>query len=1072
MAQASDEAEEKRRSSRLPTRKRWLFSWGLLVLIAIGLTGAWINRNQIAEDFITDALAEYDLPATYEIEDIAPGQQVLTNVVIGDPERPDLTIERVETTLEYTFGAPTLGRITLITPRLYGSYRDGQLSFGSLDPVLFAESEDEGGLPAYDIRLVDGRALLETDFGPVGIKAEGEGPLDDGFAGILAVNAPELAGAGCAANRATLYGNINISGGEPAFEGPLRIGDLRCETGGVRLRNAAVQLDANIPETLDGISTLFEGRTGALAASGYSAQGATLGGEMAWREGRAIGDYSVSLASLSGGEIAARKLSAEGSFQSAGNFQRLEVDSTVTGSGIRLGSNLDGSLATFAASVEDTLAAPLLAKLRRGLSNELPDSAVTAELALRRTGEVMVVDIPQASLRGGGGAALLSLARVQYTNAGSAAPRFFGNFATGGRDLPQITGRMERARSGSLVLRANMAEYTAGDARLALPKLVLAEGPGGAIGFSGRAEASGALPGGFARGLEIPLSGRWQPNGAFELWRSCTDLRFDQLAIAQLQLDERRLTLCPPASGAIVRSDGAGLRIAAGAPALDLSGRLGETSLAIASGPIGFAYPGVMSARALDVTLGPPGTALSLQVANLDARLGEDIAGSFNEADIRLDAVPMNLLEASGDWTYRDGVFALAEGAFRLEDREKPQRFNPLVSRDATLTLDNNLITAFAVMREPETDRTVTSADIRHDLTTGRGSADLAVRGLQFDEALQPADLSYLAEGVVALVDGSVRGNGRVDWSSDAVTSSGAFSSDGIDLAAAFGPVKGLSGTVEFTDLLSLTTAPDQRLSIASVNPGIEVFDGELTFALRDAQLLSVEGATWPLMGGTLTLRETDLNFAVSEERRYIFIVEGLDAAQFIQQMELANISATGTFDGILPIIFDELGNGRIENGALLSRPPGGNVSYVGELTYEDMGAIANFAFQSLRSLDYQEMEVGMDGNLTGEIVTRVRLEEVAQGEGADRNFITRRIAKIPLEFRVNITAPFYQLMTNLRSMYDPAYVRDPRDLGLIAGDGAPQPGQIVPPPPPALRPEDIIPDEPSIQQQESETLQ
>src|SRR3546814_10352979 len=97
----------------------------------------------------------------------------------------------------------------------------------------------------------------------------------------------------------------------------------------------------------------------------------------------------------------------------------------------------------------------------------------------------------------------------------------------------------------------------------------------------------------------------------------------------------------------------------------------------------------------------------------------------------------------------------------------------------------------------------------------------------------------------------------------------------------------------------------------------------------------------------------------------------------FVQQMDLGNISATGTFDGSLPLVFDENGDGRIENGRLISRPPGGNLSYVGELTYEDLSAIGNYAFQTLRSLDYRQMTVVMNGLLSGEIITQLKFDGV-----------------------------------------------------------------------------------------------
>jgi hypothetical protein len=486
------------------------------------------------------------------------------------------------------------------------------------------------------------------------------------------------------------------------------------------------------------------------------------------------------------------------------------------------------------------------------------------------------------------------------------------------------------------------------------------------------------------------------------------------------------------------------------------------------SGPIGFAYPGALSARDVDIALGPPATASAFRISNLDATFGKEVGGGFEGADVKLYAVPLNLMDATGRWRYAGGKLTIGNSEFRLVDRGDPARFNPLVSRDGTLALADNVITASATLREPATDRAVTGVDIVHNLATGRGHADLAVGGLTFDEALQPENLSTLALGLIANARGTITGTGRIDWTEAGVTSSGRFSSDSLDFAAAFGPVKGASGTVEFTDLINLTTAPNQRLRIASVNPGIEVTGGELVFSLTGGKLLGVQGATWPFMGGTLTLRPVDLNLGISEARSYVFEIHGLDAAQFVERLELANISATGIFDGEVPIVFDAQGNGSIRNGELVSRPPGGNIAYVGELTYKDLGAIANFAFGALRSLDYDRMRVVMNGNLAGEIITELRFQGVRQGEGAEQNFVTRQIAGLPLEFRINIRAQFAQLLTSLRSLYDPAYVRDPRELGLLSDDGI-RLRREVQPGPEAIKPEDIIPDEPPVQTQESE---
>jgi len=313
-----------------------------------------------------------------------------------------------------------------------------------------------------------------------------------------------------------------------------------------------------------------------------------------------------------------------------------------------------------------------------------------------------------------------------------------------------------------------------------------------------------------------------------------------------------------------------------------------------------------------------------------------------------------------------------------------------------------------------------------------------------------------------------VTGSGEVQWNGDTVMSGGTFSTASLDFAAPFGPVQDASGTITFTDLLSFTTAPNQILQLGSINPGIEVLEGRVTYALEEGQLVRLKDATWPFMGGTLQLRPVDLNFAVEEARRYTLEIVGLDAETFVTRMEFSNLTASGTFDGTIPLVFDTDGNGRIEGGLLISRAPGGNVAYVGELQYEDMGAIANFAFDALRSLDYRQMGITMNGNLTGEIITKVQFDGVSQGEGTSSNFLTRRIAKLPIRFNVNIRSEFFELTQVLRSLYDATYLRDPCDVSSEAWRSQ-EFYQRVCRNRPDVNPEDLPFDEAVIQAQESE---
>ena len=102
------------------------------------LGGAWFARDRIATAVIDRQLRGLDLPARYRIDAIGPARQVLRDVVIGDPRHPDLTIERIEIALAPRFGLPGIRRVTLVKPRLYGTWQGQRLSFGRLDRLVGA----------------------------------------------------------------------------------------------------------------------------------------------------------------------------------------------------------------------------------------------------------------------------------------------------------------------------------------------------------------------------------------------------------------------------------------------------------------------------------------------------------------------------------------------------------------------------------------------------------------------------------------------------------------------------------------------------------------------------------------------------------------------------------------------------------------------------------------------------------------------------------------------------------------------------------------------------------------------
>lgn len=1034
-------------------RRRIALAGGGLLLAATG--GLWLARGAIATRVIDHNLAAIDLPATYVIESIGPGVEVLRDVVVGDPHRPDLTIARLELYPAYGISGPRIGRLKVTGARLFGRVVDGQPRFGALDRILFAPADPAAPLrlPDWELDLVDARGLVDSAAGRLAFKAEGQGNLRSGFGGSLALLVPSAQVAGCSSGRLSYYGQVSIRDERPRLAGPLRIGEVVCPATGVALHGAQTQLALTADRDFKGVVLDAGGRTGALALGDSRIASLALDAGLAWRANALSGRVSARAEQVREPRLSAGLLAVDGLIHSRAGFATMQVRGTVSGQDVRHGPALERTLADARHAADGTLAAPLLARLQAALGHEEVGSRLAGEFVWKGDSTPAArgwsLTLPDLVLRGRSGQRLLSGSRLQVAAAGTGPLRLAGEFATGGPGLPQIFGRFDRDNGGAdaNVLRARLEPYGDGADRVAVPDLTLRPARDGGLTLTGAAQASGRLPGGSVRNLVLPLEARVSLRGDLALWTRCVAPAFDSLVLGSLALDRQRLGLCPAAPAqAIVRAGAADLRVAARMPALALSGRLGDAPLAVTSGPLVLAYgrgPGHVTATGLAVLLGGGQSANRLRLDTLDARIdGAVLGGRFAGLAAQLAAVPADLAHGSGQWRFADGRLTVIDAQADIADREKTARFEPLQARGATLTLADNRVEAEARLHAPKTGGEVVHAVVRHDLGSAVGHADLMIDGLTFEDrkdnsGLQPADLSKLALGVVANAAGTVTGKGRIDWKGEKLTSSGRFGTTGLDLAAAFGPVKGLSGTLDFTDLIGMATAPHQLLKVASVNPGIEVNDGVVDLQLLPDQVVVLNSARWPFLGGKLSLEPAVLHLAQTETRRFTLVIERLDAARFLDRMDMSNLSATGTFDGRLPLEF--VGDkGRIVGGNLVSRAPGGTVAYVGALSYKDLTPMANYAFAALKAMDYRTMVISMQGDLAGEIVTNVRFGGIKQGQAASKNFVTRQIAALPIQFNVNIRAQFLQLITSLKSMYDPASVRDPRTLGLIDARGVP----------------------------------
>ena len=1042
----------------------------LLIVIAV-LIVVFLQRETIVRNIVAAELGKQGISASYDIERLSLDNQVLRNIVIGNPGAPDATVKRLEVELRPVWGGVAIKAVRAEGVRLFGSYKDGAFSLGTLDRYLKSGSDKPPQLPDFPLTLSDARAKLDTDYGVIGIAASGSGNLRYDFTGSVAAISNELAYAGCSVIRPTLYGKLSFKSGRPGFDGPVRLQALRCPSQKLALGNSAIQTQLSASKDFSTLNAQLKAALGPVRFDGDTARSVDAALEFVLDRGKVSGNTDVVVRDVSASQIRSGAVSLSGEF-AARNFKALpegRFQGEFSARQIIVPDKSWQYLKDVAVTARQTPFGALITKFAASARAQSRNMAVAMPVLIDHGKNGTQILLRRADARSVNGMQLASANNVRIAIGDRGLRSATGEIAVSGTGFPQLFADFESTGVSSFRVRARMAPYVSGSSSLAMPLLIVRKSGQGGYGFAGSAVLSGPLPGGYVRNLRVPVSGGWAPSAGLFLYDSCQTLRFDALKYTSIRADARTLRICPNESKYIVRQSGGAFIVSARLPDGQFSGYLGNTPIDIQARRFVFSLPGRIDAREMRISIGKGNTATHIRAGTIAGMLGRDISGTFSDTDADIANVPLELTKGTGKLRFSGSVLDLQADNWRLSDREKRARFEPLVTHDAQLRLADGVITANAVLHEPETDVEVVAVDIRHDLSRSRGGANLQVRGIDFDDKLQPEMLTGLALGVVANVKGRVEGRGRIDWNSEGVTSTGRFSTDNTDLAAAFGPVEGLSGTIEFSDLLGLETKAGQIARIRQVNPGIAVEDGIVHYQLISGQRMKIEGGEWPFSGGTLFLEPTILNFSRESERHLVFRIEDMDAARFLLRFDFDNITASGIFDGRLPMVFDQNG-GRIENGRLDVRSGGGTLAYVGQLSNENLGAMANFAFNALKSMRYKEMTVRMNGPLDGEIVTEVNFAGIQQGEGAAKNFITRQLAKLPIEFNIRIAAPFMQLIGSARSLYDAKYLLDPVSAGVVRGF---KPGQLAPvtTPLPATKPEDDNKDNKPVQPSESDPV-
>lgn len=1015
-------------------RRAKRFGGGAAVILALAAGGLYLARKPIAESFIARELAARGVQGRYVVTRIGPRTQRLDNLVIGDPRRPDLTVRFVEIDIGWGLSGARITRVQASGVRLRGQLQGGALNLGQVDKLLAGGSGGAARLPDWTVEVDDARADIASDYGALVFSLEGRGPVRSGFAGNMSVAATALRAGDCRIDRPRAPLDVSTQDERILLIGPVSAPLLACP--GSALAIATPKLDLNLRSDLaltdiSGAVTLYadQAQQGARRLEQLSGLVTFKGKAQDLRGGASV---SAARISADGVETGAAKL--------GGNFAlRTTGDTGLAWTGIATIDNARPAkgvdMGALVRTATGTPLAPLAGKLAQaivqiGKANRLVLGGNVNLLGNRGNAtfdRLELVSTSGAQLRAAPGTAV----RYAWPDGARTAA---GTVALAGGGLPEGRVAFTADEKGAVRGRATFADYAAGSARLRLTPVDFAVNANGAGQVRTTLTLDGPLPDGQLTGLNVPVDARFSPDGTVRLAGDCAPVRWTAVRLSSLALDPATVRLCGISEG--------DMQIGA----MALTGRIGTSALAFKAASARYTLgAGRFELAMPDVRIGPADNPVRLaarQLIGTFAPSGGGLAGTFEGGAGRIGSVPLDLTDIAGRWTFGNGQLDV-DGALHVADVQADPRFHPLIGRDVHLTLANNRIDATGMLVHPMRQAQVAAITIRHILSSGAGQADFKLANLRFGGALQPDDLTPLSLGVIANVEGAVEGHGQIRWTDESVTSDAIFSTKGMNFAAAFGPVTGFATTIHFADLLGLRTDPGQVMTIGSINPGIEVTDGTIRYAMLSSLQARIEGGEWPFSGGTLSLLPATLDLDAKKPRNLTFRVVGLEAGAFINTLELENISATGTFDGLLPMIFDETG-GRIDGGILVARQQGnpplilqstlglnipcdptrlsGNLAYVGEVSNAQLGVFGKLAFDALKNLRYRCLALMLDGALDGEFVTRLTINGVNQGtEEAKKSFISRPFLGLPFVFNIRIEAPFRGLLNTATGLADPS---------------------------------------------------
>lgn len=964
----------------------------LILVLILALAATYLARRALAREALVSWLNARGIEAEASFEALGP-RGLTGRLRIGPADAPVLTTERAQ--LSYRLTGPWRGeafgveleRIELFAPEISVRLTPEGPSLGVLDPLIaeFRSRPTRPDAVSPDVIVHDGRLQVDHEGGQALIHADAE--LRQGIlvrlSGRLAPTRLMLDDVILDLGEArvglvTREGRVSAS--LVAALGSGQLGEMAVGPGTLSVAINAPYPDLNAPLGPGPITAVANLRAASLARGGDTARAVTA---------------SASFKGLASGDL--DRLALQGR-----SAARVDI-----GSGQFAGARFAGLVGS--AQSDDLVwrrgpAGGLSARVRLGVQGRTLESG---DIALRQ----VAADLSGPITHGAGGLT------ADLSGSAKLAGRFAGLGRPSADDFETVAAIKRAAQDFSLSTPSIQVAYDNGGPRMSLGRPAsLFPASGGQVKVSGRGGAPVYADGGGAFDLKVEGGGLPRVDAAVRSYRQ-TENGVTAEARVNVSTDLGPLEgLSTVATGRLGVSDGIATFRASGCAPISLDRfEAGDTSVDAIAMTLCPGNSPMLVAGAGQWRLSGRAEAISAHAGFLQASLQEGRA---------------NLVFGLG----AQGLFSQATilGG-RLMDAAEGPRFNPLgLTGEVRLAQDvwqGDLDLASG-------PRPIADVNLVHRGASGTGGVSIDTGRLTFaEEGLQPADLSPLAEAIGSPANGAAQFTGAFDWGPEGAKSQGRLSVFALDFNSPAGPVRGLSGDVDFTSLAPLETAVDQTLEAQELQLLAPLGSPRVTFQLL-GQSLDVAGGAVSLGGGTVRLEPMSIPFDAAQAWRGELVVEGVQLADVVSATPFADrVSLTARVSGRLPFIVGPDGF-RFVQGRLEAIEPGrisirraaltdvnasggaatAEVDGLGETVApaEETNTAVEFAYQAMEHLAFDLLDaeinslpggrLGVLFHIRGEHSPPERQEiRLTLGELIRRDFLNRELP-LPSGTKVDLT--------------------------------------------------------------------